>query len=409
MTTIVYHSADFDGLFCREIARKFFSEQRPAESFNLIGWNHGDAPLPDSLLAGPLIVMDLPLLSPFGLEERAGWICKIGGDEVQPVDRWDSSNVVWIDHHGTSIESHPKNIPGYRIDGVAACRLAWQWFSHMAQGFDPHLNQLDPALPIKQEYIDRSVPEPLAVRLAGEYDIWDRRDERAEQFQHGLKVELPDFGPLLLTGLPGKEATLKIVDAGKIIQKFTRSENEWVVTKRSFLTEFMGLKFLAMNTNRCNSLSFTARDIPETGHDALLAFYFQNGVWNFSMYHARHRTDLDLSKIAKSFPGGGGHKGACGFTLKDAHEIPFLWETAHVGLTSPPGTAAPIDPDPVKEAPAPAAVPDPEPKPEPVASDPVFPDNSPAPEATPEPEPDPVPATPARKKSKVQAPDPRQD
>ena len=25
---------------------------------------------------------------------------------------------------------------GYRIDGVAACRLAWQWFTHPASPFN---------------------------------------------------------------------------------------------------------------------------------------------------------------------------------------------------------------------------------------------------------------------------------
>ena len=32
-TTVIHHSADFDGLFCREIARKFLP------GAELIGWN----------------------------------------------------------------------------------------------------------------------------------------------------------------------------------------------------------------------------------------------------------------------------------------------------------------------------------------------------------------------------------
>lgn len=42
MTTVIYHSADFDGIFCREIARKFIGN----EDVNYIGWNFGDAPIP---------------------------------------------------------------------------------------------------------------------------------------------------------------------------------------------------------------------------------------------------------------------------------------------------------------------------------------------------------------------------
>ena len=55
--------------------------------------------------------------------------------------------------------------------------------------------------------------------------------------------------------------------------------------------------------------------VGETGHDALCGFYFNGKKWTVSLYHAKHRTDLDLSKIAVKY-GGGGHRGACGFTTE---------------------------------------------------------------------------------------------
>ena len=124
MKTVIYHSADYDGIFCREIARHFLGDK----DVNYIGWNFGDKPIDDALLATPLIVMDLPLDKPFDLEFKGKWLWK-GGEECQPFDQWDFSNITWIDHHKSAIESHPNDIPGYRIDGVAACRLAWQWFT----------------------------------------------------------------------------------------------------------------------------------------------------------------------------------------------------------------------------------------------------------------------------------------
>ena len=39
-TTVIYHSADFDGLFCREIAKKFLPDAE------LIGWDWADAKIP---------------------------------------------------------------------------------------------------------------------------------------------------------------------------------------------------------------------------------------------------------------------------------------------------------------------------------------------------------------------------
>src|SRR5215471_7671098 len=132
-TTVIHHSADFDGIFCREIARKFLPDAE------LIGWDFSDPPLDPGLLKGRLYVLDLPVDRVIGLQFPPGGAPK----ESKGFER-----VVWIDHHKSSIESHPQNIPGYRIDGVAACRLAWQWFTAGV-------------LPQRQDFIDRTVSEPL--------------------------------------------------------------------------------------------------------------------------------------------------------------------------------------------------------------------------------------------------------
>ena len=108
-TTVIHHSADYDGLFCREIARKFLP------GAELIGWDFGDAPL-EIPSEGQIYILDLPVDRVFGM--------KFGEEGHLP---W-LERVIWIDHHKSSIETHNKTIPGYRIDGVAACRLAWQWF-----------------------------------------------------------------------------------------------------------------------------------------------------------------------------------------------------------------------------------------------------------------------------------------
>jgi uncharacterized protein len=83
--------------------------------------------------------------------------------------------------------------------------------------------------------------------------------------------------------------------------------------------QWEGLNFLCINTARFNSLIFASRDVPDTGHDALMGFSFNGTSWLVSLYHARHRTDIDLSSIAIR-NGGGGHKGACGFVCD---KLPF--------------------------------------------------------------------------------------
>lgn len=313
-TIAIHHSADFDGLFCREIARKFLPEA------TLVGWNHGD-PFVDVKEFDQIYILDL---SP------------------ECVSANDARNrIIWIDHHKSSIDKFDPAIPGYRIDGVAACRLAWQWFDDRGSCQDPAM------LPSKQEYVDRKVSEPLAVRLAGEYDIWDRRDPDAELFQHGLRsreITSHDWS-ILLTGpsKPPIEEVERMIDvghpldlrpdgtvdtsigfvrgllnAGRSIQYAQTKQNESIIKAAGFTIEFEGLKFLACNHARYNSFLFTAGLTPE--HDGCFGFAWRDGNWNVSLYHAPGKEHHDLSLIAVKY-GGGGHRGACGFRVKS---LPFL-------------------------------------------------------------------------------------
>lgn len=313
-TTVVFHNADYDGIFCREIARKFLPDAE------LIGWDFGNAPM--TIPEGQIYVMDLPLDAPFGLQ----W-------HNQPINtRLFPGHIVWIDHHKSAIESHPSDIPGYRIDGVAACRLVWQWF----EAWGRYLKQTNPDMrdanwfckkypfPQKQDFIDRRVSEPLAVRLAGEYDIWDKRDPDAETFQYGLRFveQGADFWEaLLLTDEVGAKAVTDLLGHGRIAQTYQRKQDANLVKYRSFRVKWEGLDFLCLNTGQFNSLTFAALDKPETGHDALMGFRWDGAQWTVSLYHAAHRTDIDLSLIAVKH-GGGGHRGACGFRSPKLDFIP---------------------------------------------------------------------------------------
>ena len=224
---------------------------------------------------------------------------------------------------------------GYRIDGVAACRLAWQWFHGDLRSCtcevphsDGHYDYCPRGrLPSKEAFIDRSVIEPLAVRLAGEYDVWDHRGDGDVEFQFGLDAQRElDWQQLFMCAHLVGGALIKtdyvqsIIKDGEAAMRCYAKRDADVMRTRSFIVEWKGLKFLALNTARCNSNTFAARDVPETGHDALMAMTFTGKGWLVSLYHAAHRSDIDLSLIAKQY-GGGGHRGACGF---QTDKLPFL-------------------------------------------------------------------------------------
>lgn len=281
-TIVIYHRADFDGIFCREIAKKFLPDAE------LIGWDYSDP-------------------TPAGIEpEDTLYILDLSVHDLMA-----HPNLIWIDHHKSAIDKYPATIPGVRIDGVAACRLTWQWFQNQA------------GRP-KGDYVDCVVEEPFAVRLAGQYDVWDKRDPNAELFQHGLRS--CDLTDLMWQGMLGENSFLQeeivngLLEGGKVLQFAKDKENASIIKAYGFTVRWHHLTFLVVNHARFNSLLFTAGLKPE--HDACLGFNWdgQKNHWRFSLYHAPGKEHHDLSEIAKIY-GGGGHRGAAGFT---SPTIPFF-------------------------------------------------------------------------------------
>lgn len=296
-TIVIYHRADFDGIFCREIAKHFLPDA------TLIGWDYGDPTPGKDIIDGTeqLYMLDISV-----------------------ADLMDHPNLIWIDHHKSAMEKfNPPDVPhikGYQIDGVAACRLAWQWFTWSRDGGKDSFG-IAYSLPEKKHYVERIVGEPLAVRLAGEYDIWDKRDPNAELFQHGLRSrELTTiWWAQLLRSDDDTQAVLELLQRAEAIQYAKTQENKGIIESYGYSLQWEGLVFLACNHARFNSHLFTAGLKPE--HDACLGFNWdgKNDRWRVSLYHAPGKEHHDLSQIAVKH-GGGGHRGACGFT---ADELPF--------------------------------------------------------------------------------------
>ena len=305
-TTVIHHSSDFDGIFCREIARKFLPDAE------LIGWDFGDKPHPGK--ADPFhqfYILDLPVDRVFGFN-----FSKSNPDAVASA-RYE--NVIWIDHHKSSIETHPKDIPGYRIDGVAACRLAWQWFANtLGPGNMSYISGLE-----KRHFFDRMVDEPLAVRLAGEYDIWDKRDPRAELFQFGLRArDLENCWDSLLGDSVSSDQSVEfLLRLGEPLQYARANEYRDVITQQGFDVEFEGLKFLACCSHECDIRSHLFEAGIKPHHDGLLGFTFTGKDWRVSLYGVPSKPELDLSPIAVKH-GGGGHRQACGFRAQNLPWIP---------------------------------------------------------------------------------------
>lgn len=287
-TICFYHKADNDGLMCREVIRLF----RPEAKF--VGYDYGE-PIPTVDDAGNVLPnLDTP-------EVWEIFICDISIPELMCKESL-KRKIVWIDHHVSAIEKYEElNLKGLRIDGVAACRLTFAWFMHAK------------AKPDKEEFVNRTLPyaEPPILTLLGEYDVWDKRDKDAERLNIAMQaltgtgyidvaqralVHNLDLDPLLITGQ-------KILD-------YLQVRNARIAEYANCI-RWCDMNCLVLNGHG-NSQVFDSLD--HQGIQALVLWRCAEEKVIVSLYHPKDDKSVDLSKIAKAF-GGGGHKGACGFTI----------------------------------------------------------------------------------------------
>lgn len=303
-TLVLHHSADFDGICSREAARKALGE-----TADYLGWDYGD-PIPDLSPYTTVYMIDISL--PIG------------------VMRENAAKIILIDHHKTliaAVESFKDQFKGYYcIDGVAACRLAYQYF-HRSAGHAISIGHWQ-CVPSKEDYVDRKVTEPYAVQLLGEYDIWDKRNPHVDLFQLGLQSEKnPNWQKLLNASAEMVQEQERgtdtqyvriLLERGVAIQSYTEVLNAQISKERGFDVQFEGLLFRALNTARCSSLTFTAALRPE--HDGCLGYFWNGRKWKFSFYGVPHKPDVDLSVIAKKYRGSG-HKQACGMEMDNLPSV----------------------------------------------------------------------------------------
>lgn len=325
---IIYHDADFDGKLSNEVCRYWLKKLNPEAVINSYGWDYG-RPVPT-----PSWEINTPHSHNGGLMTRlAEWddydaiyIVDLSVDELMAQLEL-REKIVWIDHHKSAIEKWDKPtfgrlendagpsyalwpFSGLRIDGVAACRLCWQWFLRGEEGYAD--NTLS-----KQLFTDRLVDEPLLLCLAGEYDVWDHRDPDAKALQFGLRaLSKLDLGHLVWNQFNGDVtgATLyDVIAQGRAIKSYCDKQNDEYSAAYARTLQWEGLTFCALNLGqRGNSDLLRGGLKPE--HQAGFAWRHTGDSVMVSLYHVPGHEHLDLSEIAKKY-GGGGHRGACGFRI----------------------------------------------------------------------------------------------
>lgn len=214
------------------------------------------------------------------------------------------AELVWIDHHKTSLETLESlnQVAGIRRVDDAACVLTWQTF-----------------------FPKRPVPD--AVRYVGDRDMWRFAFEETAAFCEGLYQEETDpsndeLWEALFKGETGLINNLS--KRGQLLRSARLRRIERRIERSAFEVTFEGHRTLAINLRGSGELG---EHIRKLGYEIGYCYYeaLQNG--SLTTFVTLYSDQVDVSEIASRF-GGGGHEGAAGFSLERSGS-PFP-ETAQV-------------------------------------------------------------------------------
>lgn len=297
----IYHSRDLDGWMSGAIVKYWHSLQDNVGTLELIGYDYGD---------------DVPDLS----EYDSVIMCDVAFPPKDMLDiQLSGKGFIWNDHHISSIKdiellfhSYDVAMPfGIRDTKFAACELTW-----------------------KNMFPDKEMPE--IVRLLGRYDCFGHKgtdeEDKVLRFQYGARAIMSDvtscYAHLLdyinTLGTNNHASVANILSAGNYIYSYLVTEARGIYAKTEPLIFEepiasglkRSVKFGVINRERFNPINFNI-DYHKDGYDGYACYWDSNGIRSWSLYN--DNGEVDCSAICKT-KGGGGHKGAAGFT----QEIPKL-------------------------------------------------------------------------------------
>jgi oligoribonuclease NrnB/cAMP/cGMP phosphodiesterase (DHH superfamily) len=212
-----------------------------------------------------------------------------------------TEKLIWIDHHQSAIENlKGLDFEGKRKIGKAGCRLTW-------------------------EYLFEDKKIPYGVSLIDRFDVFDQsKKDFWDNYIYPFKIgmECHDMQPETNMGLWNKifnnnQKFLKdTINNGKTINEYLLQMNKKLFKENGFEITFEDKKAVVINSLIKGSQLFESV-YDKKIHDIMMVFAFAKNIYTVSIY--TEKNDIDVSKIANKY-GGGGHKQAAGFTCK---KLPF--------------------------------------------------------------------------------------
>ena len=229
------------------------------------------------------------------------------------IEKVGAENVVWIDHHKSSIEKYEKSdvdISG--IGGIRDTRYCGAYLTYFWLGNRQHGSKGNPAF----AYSDA----PRYIQLIDDWDTFKWHDKgNVDAYHFMLACNMCRLHPAADNAWASvRNNVRRYIEMGQIIAEYKVEYAAEVIKRTGFATKLDGVKAYASNFPFCSSVDFeSVKEAQEC--DMIIAFY-QNGSdgrYSVSLYAVNN--DVDCARIAQKY-GGGGHKGASGFSCD---ELPF--------------------------------------------------------------------------------------
>jgi len=356
-TVCIYHSIDLDGWMSAAIVKhwwktnnndkieplKFKDEEKDTlisvnNTLDFIGYNYGQ-PIPDLSEYDKVIMCDIS----FPKEEMLNLFNRL------------DDNFIWNDHHISAI----KDCKGYvcplgrQLTNYAACELTWQYFfpnepmpeivrllgrydcfGHKTKRFDFDINGYNKA----KEYLieinklqefennNTSTDGFSLVHYANDVALKLSEEQKVLEFQYGARQLIDNYEKAYKWLVESLKPTSGIVEDiqynGASIYQYLYTDAKQTY-KNGFEINFTYVpvinagavvkNFICINRERFNPINFGI-NYHADGYDGCACFHYDGvaKLWRFSLYN--DNGTVDCSIIAKQF-GGGGHKGATGFTV----------------------------------------------------------------------------------------------
>jgi oligoribonuclease NrnB/cAMP/cGMP phosphodiesterase (DHH superfamily) len=216
-------------------------------------------------------------------------------------------------------KDYDKEIAGLRYDGIAGCMLAYIYLQLMTRLDGKVDTEFSP---------DLAKSAPWFTKLIADYDVWTfEYGDDTRYFEKGFSLvshePQDEIWSILLTenslfknrfrgtsyenDYPSR--IKQFIRKGQTITAYRHNYMKDYCEKKGFETDALGYKAYAVNMALMGTDDFVIPNIND--YDLLVSFSYDGKAWNYSLRSEK----IDCAELAAKF-GGGGHKGAAGFSTE---------------------------------------------------------------------------------------------